>query len=240
MKDFYIVTHQTGAGGAFLNALIYSWLTNIDISSTEFDDYGSAHVIGLEGLPVTNHQNQSCCPVTGKHSSMDASWKWLKAVDTSIPLCVRSHILIDETINDFYPNYQHFHIFTTPEDYEIMSFNYALKVSFGFDPDTSIAMLSEENLQLKMEYYYQKFVDSYHDHTDDIKHWFEPYDHPNTVNILYKDMMTNPNKVHQQLEEILGPMPTFIKTYHNNYINKNIELVQTHAPWITYYETVTW
>ena len=231
MKDFYIVTHQTGAGGAFLNTLVYAWISNEDVSKFEFDEYGAAHG-DLEGIALSNHPTGSNNPVTGEHSSLEPCWPWLKAIDKTKPLCVRSHVLVDDTINDYYPNYQHFHIVTTPDDYEMLAFNtYIKQKRFEIWPDKDAKQQVSEMVDI--------YMDGYNDHTPAQKYWYEPYDNSNTINILFKDMMTNPSKVHTQIAEVLGPVPQHIITYHNNYISKNIEVVNKYAPWITYYGNLT-
>lgn len=228
MKDFYIVTHQVGAGGAFLNTLIYSWLTNEDVSDFEFDEYGSAHG-DIEGVAFGNHQNGSVDPVTRKHSSLIPCWSWLKAIDKTKPLCVRSHCLVDDTINDYYPNYQHFHILTTPDDYEILAFNTYIK-------QNRFEVWSDKDAKQHISEIVDLWIDGYNRHDPEHDHWYEPYDNPNTINILFKDMMTNPSKVHTQIADVLGPMPNYIVHYHSNYISKNKQVVKKYAPWITYYE----
>ena len=232
MKDFYIVTHQAGAGGAFLNTLIYAWLSGDDVTGFEFDEYGAAHG-DLEGLPITNHPFGSNHPDNHNlHSSLDTCWKWLKAIDKSKPLCVRCHCLVDDTIDDYYPNHQHFHIVTCPTDYEIIAFNVYIK-------QKRFEVWPELSAETQIAGYASSLIDGYYHHHPDHKWWFEPYQRPNTMNILFKDMMTNPAKVHEQMAEVLGPVPDYIIQYHNNYIAKNIEVVNKYAPWIKYYETTT-
>lgn len=227
MKDLYIVTHQTGTGGAFLNTLIYSWITNEDLSKFEFDEYGSAHG-DLESITFSNHMNGSRHPVTGEHSSMIPFWPWIKAKEHNKPLCVRSHCLVDDTIHNYYSNYHHFHILTTPADYEIMAFNTLIK-------QRQLDLQDEKEAKRQISEIVNIRLDGFANHAEKDKHWVEPYDQPNTTNILFNDIMKNPSKVYSQLVEVLGSMPDHIPVYHSRYILKNKQTTEKYAPWITYY-----
>jgi hypothetical protein len=255
MKDAYIVTFHAGTGGTFLSTLLYSWLSDTDLSSKPFreDVYASSH--HLEDIVESNH-SQIMVPginylgvPTMIHSSQTQALSFVEPVDKNKPFVVRQHFPIDlDIVNNKYTDYLNFNIYFTTGDIEVVCANIFLKnIVNTYNPgdkhnnwsSMSIGHSDPRNLTIKEREFYIKRLARHFYNTQETGH------HTNfmsfclahqTINISFAQLMTQPEKVLNILEKGLDiPPPNHVHLLYQNYLNANLLMFNEFCPWIDYF-----
>jgi hypothetical protein len=255
MKDVYVVTFHAGTGGTFLSTLLYSWLSDTDLSSKPFreDVYASSH--HLEDIVESNHSQIMVPGVNyrGKpcmiHSSQTQALLFVDPIDKNKPFVIRQHFPIDlDIINDKYPDYLNFNIYFTPDDIEVVCANMFLKnIVNTYDPDLkqnnwsyiSIGHSDPRNLTIKEREFYIKRLARHLHNTQETGHhanFIKPCTLNQTINISFAQLMTQPEKVLNILEKGLDiPPPDHVHLLYQNYLNANLLMLNKFCPWIDYF-----
>jgi hypothetical protein len=212
------------------------------------DAHASSH--HLEDIVESNHSQVMVPGVnylgisTMIHSSETQALAVVKPINKSLPFVVRQHFLVDTTIAEqYYSDYQQFHIYFSPNDIDLIAANIFLKNTLktynptnihnrhrfnGLDPRKFTFEQQKEQIKLLAKHFHNDY--------SQLKSFMEPCLIDKTINIPFAQMMRQPATTITTLKEALGPnMPAHIPLLYQQYIDANKAMIEKKCPWVDFF-----